>query len=167
MSLLKAGKSTVFMTGGGTGIGLALAKRLVALGNNVIVSGRRESLLKSAKDSVPSLITIQGDIETDEGRLKLFDTVAAKYPDVNVLINNAGIGHELPPLKDTKVSDWEKHKSILRINLEAPIHLSTLFLPNLLAKSDSLIVNVSSGLAFFPFAPYASYSATKGEWRSW
>jgi len=149
------------MTGGATGIGFGLAKRFIALGHQVIITGRRQQQLDLAKQSLPSLITLQGDIETDAGRLKLFETVSKQHPNVNVLINNAGVGFDLPALKDTTPNDWKNHKSILAINLEAPIHLSTLFLNHLLAKPQSSIVNVSSGLAFFPFAPYSTYSASK------
>ncbi len=119
--------------------------------------------MDEAKSKLPSLVTFQGDVETDAGRNKLFSEVVAEHPEVNVLINNAGVGFDLPPLKDTTEKDWALNKSILAINLEAPIHLSTLFLKHLLSKPNSSIVNVSSGLAFFPYASYATYSASKGE----
>lgn len=164
MSFLNASqpKSTILVTGGATGIGLVLSKRLVALGHTVVAAGRRQDALDSAKTAVPGLHTIQGDVGSDAGRIALHRAVLAAYPTLNVLINNAGVGGQLTPLKDFTQSDWEKEKSLIGINIEGPIHLSILFIPHLLQQPRALIANVSSVLAFVPYADLAVYSASKG-----
>jgi uncharacterized oxidoreductase len=165
MSFLNSqNKSTIFITGGGTGIGLALAQRLLALGHVVIVAGRRQAQLDQAQKENPALKTIQGDIGSDTSRIALFEKVVREFPDVNVLINNAGIsnGAKSPPLKDTTPADWQKHKDVIDINLVGTIHMSILFLPHLTTKQNALIANNTSILAFFPYAASVTYSATKG-----
>eukprot|EP01034_Spumella_vulgaris_P027589 gene27590-34333_t len=160
-------KSTIFITGGASGIGLALAVRLLALGHVVIVAGRRQSVLDQAQNEHPELKTIQGDIGSDASRVALFEKVVKEYPDVNVLINNAGVlNASASPLKDTTAEDWEGHKSVIDINLVGTIHLSILFLPHLATKPRPLIVNNTSILAFIPVAVAATYSATKAALHS-
>ncbi|MBH8598717.1 SDR family oxidoreductase [Thermoactinomyces sp. CICC 10521] len=88
---MKLTGNTILITGGGSGIGLAFAEKFVQNGNTVIVIGRRENVLEQARKQVPGLITRVCDLEQESERLALFDWVTANYPDVNVLINNAGI----------------------------------------------------------------------------
>ncbi len=168
MSFLAANtqqKSTILVTGGASGIGLAISKRLLDLGHTVIVAGRRQTQLDLAKAENPKLKIIQGDVGTDAGRIALFNKATKDYPELNVLINNAGVlaDSSLPPLKDATAANWAAFQSELNINVSGPIHLSILFLPHLLTKENALIANVSSLLAFFPFAAFPVYSATKGE----
>jgi uncharacterized oxidoreductase len=153
--------NTVLITGGASGIGLALATRLLAAGHKVIVAGRRADVLESAKSQ--GLLTVQGDVSTDEGRIALATKVIADYPDVNVLINNAGIQNRLAPLTDPAHGGqlWEQHKAEIGINLLAPMHLSFLFIPHFQTKPRAQIVNVTSGLSFAPASWMATYCATK------
>jgi uncharacterized oxidoreductase len=155
-------KSTILITGGGTGIGLALSQRLIALGHTVIAAGRRQSALDEAKAANPKLKTVQGDVGSDAGRLALFQKVTKEFPEVNVLINNAGVMGGAASLKDTTAADWEGHKQTIETNLVGTIHLSILFVPFLIEKANALIVVNSSILGFFPYAQTATYSATKG-----
>ncbi len=156
-------KSTVLVTGGGTGIGLALSKKLIGMGHTVIVVGRRQAQLDEAKSVNPKLNIIQGDVGSDISRIALFQKVINDFPEVNVLINNAAIAEFAGPLlKDTTPAAWEQHKTEIEINLVGPIHLSTLFLPHFVSKPHALIVNVTSVVAFFPVAVGSTYSATKG-----
>ena len=159
-------KSTIVITGGATGIGLALAKRFVKQGHVVIVAGRRAAQLELAKAEVPQLKTLQADVETDAGRIAFHKQIISEYPEVNVLINNAALGTILPKLKDTTPEDWARHQSMLAVNLAAPIHLAILFLPQLQAKEHALIANVSSVAAFFAVPVVATYAASKAALHS-
>jgi uncharacterized oxidoreductase len=154
---------TVLITGGASGIGLAFAKRLASAGHKVIVVGRRQTQLDIAKTECPALIAIQGDVSTEESRVALASRIIAEHPDVNVLINNAGIQNRLTPYTDVAHGKdlWAQHKHEIAINFEAPMHLSFLFIPHFLTKERAQIVNVTSGLAFIPIAFMGTYCATK------
>jgi uncharacterized oxidoreductase len=156
--------STILVTGGATGIGLALAKRLRELGNSVIVCGRRSERLEHAANEVPGLVTIQCDVSREEERLRLFEQIVVRYPDTNIVINNAAIQNRPGPL--TGAQDWRAHSNEIATNLEAPLHLSMLFTKHLMRKSEAAIVNVTSGLAFVPMSFMATYCATKAALHS-
>ncbi|GGG77511.1 SDR family oxidoreductase [Paenibacillus radicis (ex Gao et al. 2016)] len=160
---MKLDSNTILITGGASGIGLALAERWIKTGNKVIIVGRREDKLAEAKALYPELHTYRFDVSKEEERLALFNQVAQEHPDVNVLLNNAGVmrfirldGEE--PWKDTEVE--------LSTNLAAPIHLSMLFTPHLKNKEHSAILNVTSGLAHVPTSSAPVYSATKAALHS-
>jgi uncharacterized oxidoreductase len=156
-------KSTILITGGASGIGLAFAIRLMALGHTVIAAGRRQSALDAAKAANPNLKTVQGDIGSDAGRIALFEKVVKEFPEVNVLINNAAIARfDAPLLKDTTPADWLLHKAEIDTNCTGTIHLSILFIPHFAAKKQSLIAILSSIVGFFPISVASTYSATKG-----
>lgn len=161
-------KSSILITGGGSGIGLAFAKRLSAIGHEVIVVGRRLEQLAKAKEDCPELHTLQGDVGSEEGRVTLAATINAEFPQVNVLINNAGIQNRLPPFTDPEqLNLWHRHKQEIEINFEAPIHLTTLLLPQLLTHDIGMVANVSSGLAFVPMSIMPTYCATKAALHSY
>jgi uncharacterized oxidoreductase len=92
---MKTNDNTILITGGGTGIGLALAKQFIVNKNTVIVCGRRQDKLNEAKAILPSLVTFQCDISEIQQRRELFKICIEKYPKLNVLINNAGIQREI------------------------------------------------------------------------
>lgn len=160
---MKTKSNTILITGGASGIGFALAERFLEAGNDVLICGRREDKLKEAKAKHPEMNTFACDVGLPEGRRQLLDWTARSFPKLNVLINNAGIQKRLdmrsPP-------EWESLREELAINLDAPIHLSALFLPLLLAQKDAAIVNVTSGLSFSPLASVPVYSATKAALHS-
>jgi uncharacterized oxidoreductase len=156
---MKLRDNTVVITGGGTGIGYALAERFVQAGSRVIICGRRAGILREAQELCPQLETYQVNVEDNAERLRMFRELTDSYPDINVLVNNAGI--QIHPPRLTKEQVWQRHEQEISINLEAPIHLSMLFTQHLASKERSAIVNVTSGLAFVPLAFVPTYSATK------
>jgi len=155
--------NTVLVTGGGSGIGLAIAARLLAGGSRVIVCGRREETLREAAEAHPGLVTRVCDVGREEERAALFEWAVGEHPDLNVLVNNAGIQRRIALARPEA---WEETRREIAINLDAPVHLSLLFLPHLLGRRRPAIVNVSSGLAFVPMAAAPVYCATKAALHS-
>lgn len=150
----------ILITGGGSGIGLALTQRFIEENNQVIICGRREAALQEARSKLPSVITKQSDLSDEAGREELSSWISKEHNDMNVLINNAGIQNWMP------VSDndfFKKAKDEIDINIAAPVHLCSLF-SNL--SSITTIINVTSGLAFSPLAKVPVYCATKAFLRS-
>ncbi len=88
---MKLTGNTILITGGGSGIGLAFSERFLETGNRVIICGRREDVLDGVKKRNPGLITYKCDLTIESDRIALFDWVTSNYPEINVLINNAGI----------------------------------------------------------------------------
>ena len=156
--------NTVLITGGGTGIGLAFAKRFSSRGNRVIVCGRRAEPLAAAKSETPALETMQCDVSTEVNRIALDEEVVAKFSALNVLVNNAGIGRRHAPLLQPQ--DWASHRKELSTNLEAPMHLSMLLGPHLATSPFGAIVNVSSGLGIVPMANLPTYCLSKAALHS-
>jgi uncharacterized oxidoreductase len=156
--------NTILITGGASGIGLAFAERFLKAGNEVIVVGRREEKLKEAKDKFPKLHTRVCDVSNEADRLSLFEWVKSEFPELNVLVNNAGIQQRVNLLKANK--DWDYYRSEIAINLEGPIHLCMLFVPDFVKKKNATIINVSSGLAIAPGVWVPVYSATKAALHS-
>lgn len=151
---------TVLVTGGGTGIGLALAERFRAKGCRVAICGRRPEVLER-HGHFESLVC---DLAIPEERERLAGVVAERFPDLSILVNNAGIQRALD--LTGPLSEWGEWCSEIAINLEAPIHLTGLLLPLLRARDKAAIVNVTSGLSFAPLANVPIYSATKAALHS-
>ncbi|RUT33594.1 SDR family NAD(P)-dependent oxidoreductase [Paenibacillus zeisoli] len=163
---MKLSQNTVLITGGSTGIGLAFAERFLNAGNQVIICGRREQALQQAKEQFPGLITRVSDLSVESERAALFDWVTANYPEVNVLVNNAGIQQRFNVLKADAKENWSYFNKEITTNMEVPIHLSMLFAPFFAAKEEATIINVTSGLAFTPLVIAPIYSATKAALHS-
>lgn len=155
--------NTVLVTGGGSGIGLAVARRFLDAGSGVVICGRREEKLREAQRAHPALQIQTADLSTDTGRLALVETMTTRYPRLNVLVNNAGIQRRVA-LPDAE--PWAAAHEEIAINLEAPIHLSRLFIPHLAHQRAPAIVNVTSGLSFAPLAHVPIYCATKAAMHS-
>jgi len=151
--------NAILITGGATGIGLALAEAFLRKGNEVLICGRREDKLTQAKNKFPKLQIRKCDVADTEDRKHLYDWAVKNYKHLNILINNAGIQKEIDFKKGT--TDLLSGENEIEINLEAPVHLSALFIPHLMEKKESAIVNISSGLAFVPIAFMPLYCATK------
>ncbi len=157
---MKLAGNKILITGGGSGIGLGLTERFLKEGNQVLICGRRASVLEEAQAKHPDVITRVCDLSVESDRMALYDWIAAEHPDLNVLINNAGIQNWM------SISDadfYSRAKAEITTNIEAPIHLTTLFMQ--LPALDTLI-NVSSGLSFAPFSKVPVYSASKAFFHS-
>lgn len=157
-------KNTVLITGGASGIGWALAERFLKAGSQVIICGRRVDKLQEAQQQYPQLHIRQCDVGQATDRVALLDWVRSEFPQVNVLINNAGIQRRMQLANSPE--DWSESQSEIAINLEAPLHLSMLFIPHLRQHPKAAIINVTSGLAFVPGAFAPIYSATKAALHS-
>ena len=155
---MKITGNTILITGGATGIGLALAEAFLREGNQVIICGRTEKKLQQAKLKFPSLHVIVCDISKHSARENLLKWAINTFPNLNILVNNAGIQKEVD-LRKGAVDFLEEDE--IDINLKAPIHLSTIFIPHLIKQGESAIVNITSGLAFTPLAVVPIYCATK------
>jgi uncharacterized oxidoreductase len=156
--------NTVLVTGGGSGIGFALARRFAKAGSQVIICGRRREQLEKAAKEQAGLHPFVCNVSTPTGRARLFEQVVREFPKLNVLINNAGIQNRPPPLIEKQA--WESTAQEIATNLDAPIHLSMLFAPFLAKQQNPAIINVSSGLAFSPLAFMPIYCATKAALHS-
>jgi len=156
---MRTSGKTVLITGGGSGIGLALAERFYKAGNTVIVCGRRIEKLQEAKVKMPNLHTLICDIANEADRKRLYEMVVSEFPELDILVNNAGIQQRIN-LKKLN-NDWGYYHQEIVANMEAPIHLTMLFLPHLQKKQEGTIINVSSNLAVTPAAWVPIYSATK------
>ncbi|MFD0696665.1 SDR family oxidoreductase [Paenibacillus sp. GCM10027628] len=161
---MKITENTILITGGSSGIGFAFAERFLKSGNKVIVCGRNEEKLLEVQLKYPELLIRVCDVADESERIALFEWTTREFPELNVLVNNAGIQQRTNLLKSKE--DWSYHRQEIAANLEAPLHLAMLFLPHLAEKSNAAIINVSSGLAFTPMAAAPIYSATKAALHS-
>lgn len=154
--------NTILITGGASGIGLQFTKKFYANNNKIIICGRNTEKLQSIEAEFPDVITKVCDISSSEERLNLYHWVIENHPDINVLVNNAGIQNRFNILKKDAAVDWENLNIEIKSNFEATVQLSILFSQYFADKTtNSNIINVSSGLAFAPMAIAPIYSATK------
>jgi len=163
---LDVGGNTILITGGGTGIGFALAEEFVSAGSVVIVCGRRKSRLQAAKQKLPALHIRQCDISVESERRSLLRWTATRFPSLNMLVNNAGIQRQMDFTSQTVTKPPSSKDDEVTINLAALIRLCALFTPTLLKRKRAAIVNISSGLAFVPIATMPVYCATKAATHS-
>ncbi|HLR53416.1 MAG TPA: SDR family NAD(P)-dependent oxidoreductase [Pseudogracilibacillus sp.] len=153
--------NTVLITGGTSGIGFAFAKRFINAGNTVIVCGRDEEKLHETKRQFPSIITRVCDVAHSEDRKALFEWITTHYPDVNALVNNAGMLKRFNMLEVNAVEEWEDYSKEITTNQEGAIHIAMMFAPYFAKKENAFMINITSFQAFTPdpFAPI--YAATK------
>jgi uncharacterized oxidoreductase len=162
---MKITGNTILITGGGSGIGRGLAEAFHALGNHVIVAGRRKQALDDTIAANPGMTSLLLDIQ-DPAHIRSFAAgLAARYPAVNVLVNNAGIMRE--ENLAAQLESLADAESTIATNLLGPIRLTAALLPLLRKQPHSVILNVSSGLAFVPLASTPTYCATKAAVHSY
>jgi uncharacterized oxidoreductase len=162
---MKTTGNTILITGGGSGIGRGLAEAFHALGNRVIIAGRRKHALDETTAANPGMNSLTLDIEDPEAIRSFAAEVTRQYPSLNVLINNAGI-MRVEKLR-AQPADLADAEAIITTNLLGPIRLTAALLPLLQKQPYSVIMNVSSGLAFVPLAATPTYCATKAAIHSY
>jgi len=160
---MKMTGNTILLTGGTSGIGLGLAVRLHEAGNKVIVAGRRKELLDDITAEHPGIEALVLDVADPDSIAQASETLAASHPELNVLINNAGVMLQENLLDPASLPVAEEH---VTINLLGTIRMTYAFLPQLVSKDDAVIMNVTSALAFVPFPITPTYSATKAALHS-
>jgi uncharacterized oxidoreductase len=160
---MKLQKKTVLITGGTSGIGRELARQLHQRGNTVIVTGRDQHKLDATRRELPGVHTFKSDVSDPVAVAALHASVIEQFPMLDTLINNAGIMRNLDLNRNRDLADVTRE---IEINLSGPVRIVQQFLGHLKTRADSLIVNVSSGLAFVPFPASPVYCATKAAMHS-
>ena len=161
---MKISGNTILITGGGSGIGRALAEALHARGNKVVIAGRREAVLDAVTANNPGMESMLLDIQ-DEADIAAFARQAVeRFPALNAVINNAGI---MKPENAPAADNLAIAEETITTNLLGPIRLTTALLPHFLKQPHATVLTVSSGLAFVPLAATPTYSATKAAIHSW
>ena len=161
---MKLTGNTIFITGGTSGIGRALAENLHRRGNKVIVAGRRRTLLDEIAAANPGIDTVELDVGDAQQIERVARQLIADYPTLNVLVNNAGI----MPFDDAAGAlDDTQAARLVNTNLLGPVRLSAALVEHLKAQPESYIINNSSVLAYVPLASTALYSATKAAIHSY
>jgi len=157
--------NAILITGGTSGIGRALAEAFHQLGNQVIIAGRRQALLNEITAANPGMRGMQLDVADPHAIDGFAADIRKQFPELNVLINNAGISRREDLTGGTL--DISVSRSIIQTNIVSVLHLTAALLPTLKRQPHSTIISTSSGLAFVPFAPFPTYCATKAFLHSW
>jgi uncharacterized oxidoreductase len=163
---MKLENLVVFITGGSSGIGLALARRLLERGNTVVVSGRNAAKLDIAKRNIPGLQVLESDASDGAQAQAAIDFIASRYGRLNVLVNNAGVMHSWDLLQENDATHLEAAAREIAINYLVPVQMTMRALPLLLQEREAAIVNISSGLAYTPIARFPVYCGTKAALHS-
>jgi len=155
---MKLTQRTILITGGTNGIGLELARQLLARGNTVIVTGRDQTRLDEARRALPGVHAFRSDASNPTAIEALQKDVVARFPALDTLINNAGMMRNLKLDRERSLGDVTRE---IEVGLNGPMWMIQQFFPHLRRQKEALIVNVSSGLAFVPFPAAPIYSAAK------
>lgn len=162
---MKLTGQTILITGGTSGIGFELAKKLGELGNTILITGRDKAKLEVTQKKLPKIHTFQSDVSDAKAIPALFAQVTKEFPDLNMLINNAGIMRTINLHEaNGRIDDITQE---IETNLKGPIWMIKQFLPHLKTKKKAAIMNVSSGLAFVPLPLSPVYCATKAGLHSY
>ncbi|WP_158817458.1 SDR family oxidoreductase [Methylocapsa sp. S129] len=161
---MKLKGNTIFITGGGSGIGRGLAESFHKLGNKVIISGRRRANLDEVVAANPGMSAVELDIANSESINRVAARLIADYPDINVLFNNAGI--MLQDQAACRIDD-KVLVDVITTDFIGPIRMTSALVEHLKGKKDAVIIYTSSVLAFVPMAVTAVYSAAKAALHSY
>lgn len=158
-------KNTILITGGTSGLGYEFARKLLASGNTVIITGRNQERLDRAAKELPGVHIFQSDASDPDAIIALHAQISTQFPTLNILINNAGEMRKLS-LHDTPAALPDICREI-EVNLMGPIRMIQQFLPHLRKQRTAAILNVTSGLALVPFPIAPIYGATKSGMHSY
>lgn len=163
---MKTTGNTVFISGGSAGIGLAIAQKLSAAGNKIIINGRSEERLQSALKELDNTVAIAGDLSVAADRIRIAGELKTNYPELNIIINNAGSAF-MNDLNDVNNNAVEKAYQEINTNYISVIDFTALTLPLLLKQEEAAIVNVSSIAVFRSNKYLPTYSASKAALHSY
>lgn len=159
---VRSGRSSIdvvrcaIVTGGGTGIGAAVARRLHRDGHGIVLAGRRREPLETVARELEDALVVETDVATEGDAERVVSAAVERFGGVDVLVNNAGVGDSAPVLEETP-EGWDR---TLRINLTGSFLMARAALPSLIERRGS-IVNVSSINAFLAGPGWASYCTSK------
>ncbi|MDT8913501.1 SDR family NAD(P)-dependent oxidoreductase [Amycolatopsis sp. PS_44_ISF1] len=156
--------NTILITGATSGIGLSLATRWHEAGNTVIATGRRKDRLDAITAEHPGIETLVLDVDEPASIAACAETVAHRFPRLNVLVNNAGV---MRPESLRGVGDLPIAEAAVTTNLLGPIRMCETFVPLLVGQENPVVLNVSAALAFVPLPAAPTASATKAALRSY
>jgi len=162
---MKTNKNTILVTGGGSGIGLEIAK-LFSKENHIIITGRSEERLLKAAAGLQNVSVIPFDITNEEDVKRLVEKVITDFPNLNVLINNAGKG-SVYDIVEPNVNAYQRAYDEIDTNFLSVVRLTEKLLPLLVKQDSSAIVNVTSVVAFVPSKGIATYSSSKAALHSY
>ncbi len=162
---MKTGNNTVLITGGSAGIGFEIAKHLSEKGDYVIITGRNKERLEKAAAQLKNVTAITSDVSKDEDVQKLAATIAEDFPQLNVLINNAG--HAYAYDLNTAEDVYRYASEEIQVNYLSIINLNQKLIPVLSRNENAAIVNVSSVVVFAPSGGIATYAASKAALHSY
>lgn len=163
---MKTSGNTIFISGGSAGIGLAIAKKLSAAGNKIIINGRNEERLQKALKELDNAVAIQGDLSVEADRIRIAKELKEDYFGVNIIINNAGAAF-MNDLGDDANNAAEKAYQEMNTNYISVIDFTALLLPQLLKQQESAIINISSIAVFRSNKYLPTYSASKAALHSY
>ena len=160
--------NTILVTGGTSGIGRALAEALHQRGNRVIVAGRRQALLDQVTAGRPGLFGMPLDLDDPASLSGFASDIRTRFPDLNVLIANAGISRK----EDMTADGWDASdaRAVVETNILGVLRVTAAVLPVLKGRPNATIIATSSNLAFVPRADFrptapARRSCTPGSSR--
>lgn len=162
---MKLTRRTILITGGASGIGFALAEQLLQQQNRVIICGRNQDKLSRAQQQLPALETIQCDINRADDLTDLQSRLTRNFPQLDTLINNAGIQQQLDLTHNKSLDQAVMHE--IHTNLVSQINITHCLYPLLTSNSNPAILFVSSALAMVPKVQAPIYSASKAGLHSY
>lgn len=162
---MKTTGNTILITGGGSGIGRALAEAFHDRGNRVIIAGRRRALLDQVAADRPGMVGLTLDVDDPAALSRLAADARARFPELNMLIANAGVSRA----EDMTAEGWDASdaEAIVTTNILGVLRVTAALLPVLKGRPDAAILTTSSNLAFVPRADFPTYCASKAFLHSW
>ncbi len=162
---MKLSGNTILVTGGTSGIGRALAEAFHDRGNRVVITGRRQDKLDEIVATRPGMEAVQLDQDDPASLLRLAEVIRARFPDLNVLLANAGISRA----EDMAADGWNTAdaEAVVNTNILGPLRVTAAVLPLLKTRHDATLLVTTSNLAFIPRADFPSYCASKAFLHSW
>lgn len=157
--------NTVLIIGGTSGIGLAFAEAFHSRGNKVVIAGRRQDRLDQIAEDHPGIAGIPLDVDDSAAISAFAAEVRDRFPDLNVLINNAGISR--PEDLSSGKTGLATAEAVVGTNILGVLRVTAEFLPMLADQPRSTVITTTSGLAFVPRSAYPTYCASKAFLHSW